>query len=83
MNIELDWSLWCPRHLEPLRKDWPRGCAIAMVTLFKMASEDERVVAACNGDSNNLQGVLKIISPVCCYLPTGMAEDIVTLALHT
>lgn len=29
-QVTLDWSLWCARHLEPYRAEWPKGAAVAM-----------------------------------------------------
>ena len=80
-GVELEWSLWCPRHLEPFRPKWPEGAAIAMVELFKAAAADERVIDAAGGDADNLNGVLRVIAPVCCYLGDDIMAGITAAAL--
>lgn len=54
-----------------------------MVGLTKAAAADKRVQAACGttkdglADAANLNGVLRIVAPVCCYV----GDDIVTAVL--
>ena len=79
--VELDWSNWCPRHLAPLRPNWPAGAGLAMLGMFNAAVSDKRIQAACDGDVKNLANVMRIIRPVCCYLGEGMADRIIAEAL--
>jgi len=83
VSVELDWSLWCSRHLEPLRAKWPEGAVIAMVELFKAAAADDRVIAAAGGDADNLTAVLHVIAPVCCYLGDAVVAQIMAAAAPT
>jgi hypothetical protein len=52
-----------------------------MVELFKAAAADERVIAAADGNADNLNDVLRIIAPVCCYLGDDTMAGIIALAL--
>lgn len=83
-DIKMDWDLWCPVHLEPLRATWPSGSMIAMVGLFNASVQEKRMVDAADGKVENVSGVMQIIKPVCCWLNAehpGMAEKIIEKAL--
>lgn len=66
--VHLDWDLWCPGHLSPLRSGWPKVAALAMMGLFNAAVRDERVIELAGGDAEELQRVLRSVRPVCCLV---------------
>lgn len=67
-RVELDWSLWCPRHLEPYRENWPKGAPLAMLRLFEAAVALPAVADAAKGDAGNLGAALKRFAPLCCFV---------------
>lgn len=68
-GVALDFTTsWCFRHLEPFRADWPEGAVVAMTELFKAFSEDERVIAMCEGNALRLAAVTHEHSPLCCFV---------------
>lgn len=67
-QVTLDWSLWCPRHLEPYRAAWPKGAAVAMLALFKAAAAMPAVSDAAGGDAANLTAALQRFKPLCCFV---------------
>lgn len=82
--MQMDWDLWCPVHLAPLRPKWPQGSAIAMMGLFNAAVQEQRMVDAADGKVENITAIMQIIKPVCCWLNVehhGMAEKIIQKAL--
>lgn len=64
----LDWNVWCSKHLEPFRAEWPKQAMLAMLGLFNAAVRDERVVERSGGDATRLSEVLTEMAPVCCLL---------------
>ena len=66
--VMLDWTLWCPEHLEPYRAKWPSGAAIAMIKLFEAAAKMPAVVDAAKGDANFLTEALQRFKPLCCFI---------------
>ena len=67
-TVVVDWSLWCSRHLEPYRAQWPKGAALAMVRLFDAAVAMPAVVDACGGDTHLLTEALQRFKPLCCFV---------------
>ena len=73
-QVQLDWSLWCARHLEPYRKQWPKGAPLAMMRLFEAAVRMPAVIAYCGGDgdqladANKLTAALRRFKPLCCFV---------------
>jgi hypothetical protein len=76
-QVELDWKLWCSKHLEPFREEWPKGSALAMMGLFNAAVNDERIIELANHDTNKLTETLRAYSPVCCTL----GDDVMNLVV--
>ncbi len=75
--VALDFTThWCPRHLLPLKKRWPKGAMLAMLGLFNAAVAHPDVIRACGGDftggvladTRMLAGVLREFSPLCCLV---------------
>lgn len=66
--VTLDWSLWCARHLEPYRAQWPKGAAIAMMRLFDAAVAMPAVADAAGNDVARLTEALRRFAPVCCFV---------------
>lgn len=74
--VTLDWSLWCARHLEPYRAQWPKGASLAMLRLFDAAVRMPAVIDACghppgdpdHADTANLTVALERFKPVCCFV---------------
>lgn len=73
-QVQLDWSLWCDRHLRPYRAGWPRGAPLAMCRLFEAAVKMPAVIAFCGGggdelaDANKLTEALQRFRPLCCFV---------------
>lgn len=80
-QVQLDWSMWCHKHLHPLKDGWPHGAGLAMVGLFNAAMADDKITNACDGKAENIGKVLKRFSPLCCYLGDAIANDIIQNAL--
>lgn len=86
--IIMSYHLWCPRHLEPLRAEWPKGYPIAMIGLFQEVSADPRTWEGAEKDDSGkvpmavIQRVMNEVKPVCCWLPDGIAEAIIASALR-
>ena len=74
--VMLDWSLWCPRHLEPYHAQWPKGAAPAMMALFRAASAMPAVQDAARHDARKLTGALQQFAPLCCFVGAGVLEQI-------
>jgi hypothetical protein len=80
-RVNLDYNVhWCPRHLEPLRANWPTNSAVAMVYLVEAALAHPTITAAVPKDADGhgqvcaLDVVLLEHSPLCCLLgDDGMA----------
>lgn len=72
--VQLDWSLWCDRHLQPYRAQWPKGAPLAMVQLFRAAAAMPAVIAYCGGggdqlaDPGKLTEALQRFKPLCCFV---------------
>lgn len=86
--VNLDFrTAFCDRHREPLRAEWPKGAALAMLGLFNAIVADERVVAMLPKDAEGkadtyaLDGVLTEVGPFCCFLGDAIAGEVVALAL--
>jgi hypothetical protein len=67
-QVVIDWSLWCSRHLEPYRAQWPKGAPLAMLRLFDAAVAMPAVVDACGGDAHLLTEALQRFKPLCCFV---------------
>lgn len=82
-------NLFCPRHLEPLRAEWPRGYVGLMMVLFQHAVRDHEIIRACgwkpdvpgSADLARLPAALREFGPICCRLPEGEIERWTQLAL--
>lgn len=74
--VQLDWDLWCVRHLEPYRKEWPRGASLAMMRLFEAAAGMTAVVDAAHGDAAQLTAALRRFRPLCCFIPRDQLQAI-------
>ncbi len=73
----LDWSLWCGRHLEPYRAQWPLGAPSAMIMLFQAAAEMPAVVVdAAHGNTDELEAALNRFKPICCFIPKAKLDEI-------
>lgn len=65
---------FCARHLEPFRKEWPRGYAVLLARLLYVVTSDDRFYADMPKDRNGLaevdaiSGRLVKHSPLCCFL---------------
>ncbi len=80
-QVTLDWDvMFCARHREPLRAEWPKHAGLAIVGMFNAATADERVVSEAGGDTKELTSVLGRHRPVCCFLGDEIATEVVTLA---
>lgn len=74
--VKLDWSLWCARHLEPYRAQWPAGAPVAMLRLFDAAVAMPAVTDAAHGDTEQLTAALQRFAPLCCFIPNAKLEAI-------
>lgn len=66
--IELDHTLWCPRHLEPLRAEWPKGFGMALIAMFHHAVQSDKIHKGSKGQTELIQVALKVNAPVCCNI---------------
>lgn len=80
-QVELDWDLWCARHLEPYRARWPLGAPTAMVKLFQAAAAMPAVVDAAHGDAAQLTRALRRFAPLCCFVPAAVMRAIYSQTL--
>lgn len=62
--------IWCPRHLEPYRAQWPLGGPAASMSLLQAAAEMRAVqdAAGPDGDPAMLAAALVRFSPLCCFV---------------
>lgn len=68
-KVLLEWDvMWCDRHLEPFRAEWPKGAAVAMLELARRALNMPAIIDAAGADAGNLGASLARFSPVCCFL---------------
>lgn len=75
--LDLSWEvMWCPRHLEPYRRDWPNGAAVAMLMLFTEALKMPAVMDAAGGEVSNIMRAMERFSPVCCFVSSETLEGI-------
>ena len=79
--VVLDWTLWCARHLEPFRKDWPKGASIAMMALFDAAVKMPAIQAHASHDANKLTQALRRFAPLCCFVSPEILNEIYRKAL--
>jgi hypothetical protein len=75
-QVELGWHLWCGRHLNPYRAQWPKGAGLAMLKLFDAAAKMPAVADWCKGDTNQLTAALNRFAPLCCFVPPGTMDQI-------
>jgi hypothetical protein len=74
--VKLDWSLWCARHLEPYREQWPKGAPVAMMRLFDAAVKMPAVADAAGNDAANLTTALRRFRPLCCFVGQAVMDAI-------
>jgi len=74
--VQLDWDLWCDRHLKPYKAQWPKGAAPAMMALFDAAVNMPAVADAAGGDAANLTAALKRFQPLCCFVGRDAMNEI-------
>lgn len=75
--LDLTWDvMWCRRHLEPYRAEWPTGAAIAMIMLFTEAMKMPAIRDAAGGDVAKLPAALERFKPVCCFVDHQVIADI-------
>jgi hypothetical protein len=68
-SVMLDFvDVWCPRHAEPFRAEWPSGVPVAMVEIITVAAAQPAVVQWARGDAHELEAALRRFSPLCCFL---------------
>ncbi|MCC6192076.1 MAG: hypothetical protein IT318_23855 [Anaerolineales bacterium] len=80
--MNLQWPvMWCDRHLRPLKAEWPRGAALAMLGLFNAAMASDDIMRRAGGKIVNVPLVLNSIKPVCCFLGDAVAAEVIRLAL--
>lgn len=75
------WTMFCPRHLEPFKQDWPKGYAIALTELFKYAVAMPAISEHAKNDANNIQAALERFKPICCFVPKEVRRSIIKKAL--
>lgn len=81
--MNLDWNtMFCDKHLRPLKKNWPKGAGQAMLGIFNAAVNDERIIARNGTKVENLPLIFHSIKPVCCFLPESVVKAVVKLALE-
>jgi hypothetical protein len=68
-GVQLDWHvMWCARHLEPFRAEWPKGAPVAMLELTRRALEMPAIIDAAEADATNIGKALKRFAPICCFV---------------
>lgn len=75
-------TLFCPRHLKPLRAEWPYGYAVLMMAVFQHALREPEIVRAVGGDADRLGPVLREYGPLCCRMSDTDMERWTALALR-
>lgn len=75
------WDVFCPRHLEPFRANWPKGYPLAMMWLFQYAASMPAIQDAADRDANKLTAAVREFSPVCCFVPDDVREAVILRAL--
>lgn len=70
--------IWCPRHLEPYRAQWPLGGPAASMSLLQAAAEMRAVeeLAGSDGDPAMLAYALVRFSPLCCFVDPSTLKGI-------
>lgn len=67
--VTLDWDvMWCARHLEPFRAEWPKGAGVAMLSLAGRAMAMPAVIDAAGADAEQLNVALRRFAPICCFV---------------
>lgn len=72
---------WCARHLEPFRRNWPHGWAVAMMAIFEECVRRDDIVAAAGARVEMLDRVLREFSPLCCLVGDETTAKWTRLAL--
>ncbi len=87
--IRLDFTRdFCARHREPLRAEWPRGAATAMVLLFEAFTADPRVAKMAPltedglANADTLPELIAECSPLCCFVGDDVMDRIMAAALQ-
>lgn len=81
-GIELDWNLWCGKHLEPYRARWPLGAGVAMMRLLNAAKAMPAITDYCTApgaakaDTAKLTEALRRFRPLCCFVGQEAMERI-------
>lgn len=88
-RITLSWTaVFCARHSEPFRAEWPKGAGLAQLGIFNAATRDERITEACGigpdgkADGMQLNRVLAEFGPLCCFLGDVVTGEVTALALN-
>lgn len=77
----LDWdAMWCARHLEPFRAEWPKGAAVAMVELLRRALAMPAVIDAAKADTEQIDVALRRFAPICCFVSHEDLQAVYALA---
>lgn len=66
-------TVWCPRHLEPYRDQWPLGAPTATLRVLLAAYEMDKVLAEIGPDHEPpyvLNALVKF-SPLCCFIASS------------
>lgn len=76
-EVELSWDvMWCSRHLEPFRAEWPKGAAVAIVKLFQAAIAMPAIADAAGCDTAKLNEALARFAPVCCFVSAEALAEV-------
>lgn len=66
--ITVDHTVFCPRHFEPFRANWPNGAQQAIAGIVNAAMHHPEVLNAHGGDAALLSATLNRLKPLCCLM---------------
>lgn len=79
---------FCARHLEPFRKDYPKGYGLLCVRLIEFILADKRFTDLIPKDPETGLGRLEYasetlvqVSPLCCFMGDTVMEILVAMCL--
>ena len=80
--MNLSWqTMWCDKHLRPLKAKWPKGAPQAMLGLFNAAAANVEIQRRSGGKAENLPLIFNALKPVCCFLGDEIAREVIRLSL--
>lgn len=79
--ITVDHTVFCPRHFEPFRANWPTGAHQAVAGIVNAVMHHPEVISTHGGDVALLSTTLNNLKPLCCLVGEPTTRLVVGMAL--